>query len=566
MLPFLRALLLWSCCGWAVANASEQTKPQDVAADPSCKPFQGELEDIAQQEDSRIQTHFFSGLEGRRIGAIEFKTISVFDPENERDNSPLYLWLNKLHVNTRPSVVRAQLLFTEGEPLQRSLLEESERILRATPYLTKAYILPHTICDQRVDLLVVTQDAWTLEPRVSMSRKSSDTETGFAISDGNILGSGNAFTLGYADSDKRSLVSYELRNPHIFNSPISVRLFYADTTDGTNSIVRLEKPFHALATPWATGLYQEKLSLIEEMRYRDETINEYHHFIRRHEYYAGRATDINPRHTQRFIVGYSQEEDIFREEPGTQGELPSERIANYSWLEYQYLSNSFGVFKNVNQIQRAEDIPLGVVASVRMGYGLASWDNPSDVFRYKGDFLRVVDVNDLHLLGVGVHIDGRSYRAPGLQDSQVAGSYIAYNYFRDEKRRWYVRLSYSEGRDLPQYEELTVGDITGLRGYPSDFQRGTKRYVLTLERRYFSDWHLLNIMRVGVVAFYDMGKAWGLEQYPQSHTLSNVGFGLRFSSSRVKMGTVAHIDVGTPLTQKNGISEYQVTIGASNQF
>jgi hemolysin activation/secretion protein len=129
-------------------------------------------------------------------------------------------------------------------------------------------------------------------------------------------------------------------------------------------------------------------------------------------------------------------------------------------------------------------------------------------------------------------------------------------------------LLYEVGQDLAQYEELTVGDITGLRGYPTDYQRGDERYVFTVERRYFTDMHIFNLLRVGAVVFFDMGKAWGVEQYGYSPLLSNVGFGLRLSSSKVRIGNVVHIDIATPTFARNepGVGKYQLTVGAQSRF
>src|SRR5690606_30270825 len=138
-----------------------------------------------------------------------------------------------------------------------------------------------------------------------------------------------------------------------------------------------------------------------------------------------------------------------------------------------------------------------------------------------------------HILEASLKVDGRHYPDLDKINSNIIGLDINYNYFQDEKRRWYLGMSYAVGQDLAQHEELTLGDITGMRGYPTDFQRGNERYVFTIERRYFTDLHIFNLMRVGTVMFFDIGKAWGIDEYGYSPLLSNVGVGLRFSSSKV---------------------------------
>jgi hypothetical protein len=545
-------------------NAQESDAASEM--DPSCEHYYASSKKIAEIKDSRITSTRFNGLEGKTIRNIEYDNKSVFDKDDPKENNGLYMFLNKLHVNTRPIVVRTQLLFAEGDQFNQQKVEESERILRKRPYLANAYILPKSICADQVDLVVITQDSWALEPQVSMSKKSEGTESGFAISDGNIMGTGTEFTIGYEQNNDRNLISYDISNPHIFNSQISTRVFYADTSDGRDTIVDIEHPFYSLETPWATGFYTQDVTQELRIRHGDEEINRFRYQSMFNEVYFGVATDVQDSHTQRWLIGMSNEEDKFFEMDETLLPVPQRRKAAYPWIEYQYLENRFGVFKNVNQIQRAEDIALGQNLRLRFGYAGTRFDNPDDVARFIGEYTNIIGMSEQHILEAGVTVDGRHHSKLEGADSTVLGLDLAYNYFADEKNRWYLGFQYNVGQDLAQYEELTVGDITGLRGYPSDYQRGDERYVFTVERRYFSDIHIFNILRVGAVAFFDIGKAWGLEQYGASPTLSNVGFGLRLSSTKVRIGNVVHVDIATPLTARDGLSEYQLTIGAQKKF
>lgn len=547
---------------WVIAEESTVV----VEVDPSCENYFTSGQKIVDSKDTRITSTRFDGLEGKRIRHIEYNTKSVFDKDDPKENNGLYMFLNKLHINTRPTVVRTQLLFQEGEQFNRQKVEESERILRRRPYLSNAYILPKAICADQVDLVVITQDSWALEPQVSMSKESQGTESGFAISDGNIMGTGTEFTIGYEQNNDRNLISYDISNPHIFNSQISTRVYYADTSDGRDTIVDIEHPFYSLETPWATGFYTQDVTQELRIRHGDEEINRFRHQSMFNEIYFGVATDVQETYTQRWLVGISNEEDNFFEMDDTLQAVPQQRKAAYPWIEYQYLENRFGVFKNVNQIQRAEDIAIGQNLRFRFGYAGTQFDNPDDVARYIGEYTNIIGMSDQHILETGVTLSGRHHSKLERSDSTVLGLDFAYNYFVDEKNRWYLGLQYDVGQDLAQYEELTVGDITGLRGYPSDYQRGDERYVFTIERRYFSEIHIFNILRVGAVAFFDVGKAWGLEQYGETPTLSNVGFGLRLASTKVRIGNVVHVDIATPLSAREGLSEYQLTIGAQKKF
>ena len=73
-------------------------------------------------------------------------------------------------------------------------------------------------------------------------------------------------------------------------------------------------------------------------------------------------------------------------------------------------------------------------------------------------------------------------------------------------------------------------------------------------------------MRVGGVVFFDMGKAWGLPNESYAPLLSDVGFGLRFSSTKVRIGNVIHVDIAMPLAERSGIDKYQFIVGAEQKF
>lgn len=560
----------WGALAVLAVNAYADSETKEIVreVDVSCAPFEVNRgkELLITDAHARIETNVFDGLNDKRIRNIQFNTLAIFDKDNPRENNGLYLFLNTLHVNTRPHVIRAQLLFEEGEPFNLSRVQESERILRKRPYLTNAYILPLNICDEQVDLLVVTQDAWALEPQISLSKESEGTQSGFAISDGNIFGSGNSLTIGYEENSERSLVNYDFRSPHIFNSQIATKLYYADTSDGRDTIVDVSRPFYSLQSPWSAGFFTQDVTQEQKIRHMDERINIYQHQVTHNQLYFGLATDINAGYTQRWLVGISNEEDNFYSTDETQQLVPLQRKAVYPWIEYQFLENRFGVFKNVNQIQRLEDVALGQNVKFRLGYGGTSLDNVDDVVRYLGTYTNIIEVDQEHILEAKLTLDGRHYPNLDNINATILGFNINYNYFQDEKRRWYVSLQYDVGQDLAQHEELTVGDITGLRGYPSDYQRGNERYVFTIERRYFTDLHIFNLLRVGTVMFFDVGKAWGIDEYGYSPLLSNVGVGLRLSSSKVRIGNVVHVDIATPTSAREGVDKYQLTIGAQQRF
>ena len=68
---------------------------------------------------------------GAVIGEIRIVIGDVFDTSVEGESGWLYRTANKLHINTRESVVRDQLLFKPGQPYRHRVVLETERLLRA---------------------------------------------------------------------------------------------------------------------------------------------------------------------------------------------------------------------------------------------------------------------------------------------------------------------------------------------------------------------------------------------------------------------------------------------------
>ena len=516
-------------------------------------------------EQERRQQRLFDEHQGKIIDDIRFINFNVFDETNDDENNRLYLFLNKLHVHTREDVIASQLLFDVGDTLNPHDIAESERLLRSRSYFAHAYITLSEICPNRVKVTIHTQDAWTTEPQLSFGHSGGKTSSGFALSEGNFLGSGDSVTVGYSKNADRSGIFYSFSSPHFLNSRMAATIGYANNSDGEDSIIDIVYPFYSLRTPQSYGIKSEKLTQLEPIRIAGETVNEYRHKIERHEAFFGRAVSVD-NDTHRLLFGITSERDSFEETEETFGNLPTDTDLLYPWVEYQFIENEFAVYRNIDQIQRTEDIAMGKNISLRLGYGGNSFDNGDDVLRLFGRYSDVLAVNDHHILKFSAYIDGRRHSKLEDTDSSVAGGEFFYYLLQDRKNRWYARLAYDIGQDLQEHEKLTVGGNLGVRGYPLDFQRGNQRYIFSLEKRYFSDVHLFNLLRLGGVVFFDAGRAWDSNAEEASPHLSNVGIGLRVSSSKTRIGHMVHIDLAFPTASKQNADEVQWLIKAEQMF
>ena len=94
---------------------------------------------------------------GAVIGEVRIINNDIFDLDDPREDNFLFRLANKLHIVTRPEVIRQSLLFSSGERLSVQKIEESERLLRRNRYLYDVEIRPAAYHDGVVDIEVETR-------------------------------------------------------------------------------------------------------------------------------------------------------------------------------------------------------------------------------------------------------------------------------------------------------------------------------------------------------------------------------------------------------------------------
>jgi outer membrane protein assembly factor BamA len=179
---------------------------------------------------------------------------NIFDLDDPKENNALFRLANRLHIQTRPSVIRRSLLFRSGERVSQRVIEESERVLRANSYLHDVSIRPVAYRDGVVDIEVHTRDTWSLEPGVSFSRGGGSNTSGLTVREKNLFGTG--VTVGVSDTSTVDGSGRELEIAHrqVFGGWTSFSLKRVDVGDATSYSVSLVRPFYALDTRWALGV------------------------------------------------------------------------------------------------------------------------------------------------------------------------------------------------------------------------------------------------------------------------------------------------------------------------
>lgn len=542
-------------CAYASALAAET-----AASGESCYI----ADDVIEQNGAqRYDKTVFEMLQGKKILSLSITVNNIFNEDNPDEDTFLYRLANRLQVNTRENTIRKQLLFKQGDAIDLDLLDESLRRLYQKEYLLAVQLRPTQICADGVHLNLVVRDAWTIEPRISAGQSGGETSSQIGLRDGNFLGSGAELELVYKSNQERSQVDYKYRAENFLHTRWLAEFYHADLSDGENNRVIIERPFFSNNTRWAYGFKVEDLTQVDKIRHNNEVINAFGHRVSRDEVYIGNAFSTNNQRTYRIRIGSTELMREFKEVELTE-HLPDAELHQYNWIGIERQSNVYKQYNNLNFIARTEDIAMG--HGFRLRYGSGLWGNGDQLKRLIGSYNKAVALDDFHFLQFGTHIDITYNSDTQSTANSTWGLSSSYHHFIDRKNRWQVDARWDKGNDLAQYRELTLGEESGMRGYPLSFQRGDNRYLMNIERRYYSDLHWFNLIRVGAVAFMDIGRAWDSATQSEAKLLASTGIGLRFQTSKTGNPAVIQVNLSKPLVATEGIDSYLLSVAVGARF
>ena len=509
----------------------------------------------------------FADYEGLSIGNIEVVVLPVFNTANPDEDLWLYRLANRVHIPTRRATVRRQLTLRSGAAVSTREVEENERLLRQKTYFADAMILPAQRCGDQLDLLVVVRDVWTLTPIASASRQGGEDTASAGLSYDNAFGSGQSVTVAWSRDVERDSVTTAWSATDLFRQHVSASLAYVDSSDGELRLVDLQRPFYQLDSRWSAGVrwYQERYQ--EDVELLDVLLNRYSHETRFQEVMLGWSSGLHEGRVVRWRVGLREREQWFvaTDPPST---VPADERLLYPWLSAESLSDRFWRATNISFSHRQEDIPLGWRWQVGAGVADRHWQSSEDAWLYQLGISHTRRGGNHHLARVSLDTQGRWRTETDELVDSVAALEARYYYFISRKDRWFASLRLEAARGIRQDQELTSGGSDILRGYPLNTQRGDRRWVFTVERRHFTDWHPFNLIRVGGAVYVDAGRSWDArDRYVQSsQTLINTGVGLRFSSSKSRVDRVLHVDYAIPLVARDLVDDHQLVIVGKLEF
>jgi hypothetical protein len=505
---------------------------------------------------------------GAVIGEIVIRNENIFDTADPREDNWPFRTANRLHVKTRPWLIRKQLLFRTGDAYDRRVLDETERILRLNRFFYDARIRPIAFREGRVDVEVLTRDVWTLRPGISFGRQGGANTTSIDLSELNLFGTGVGVSFSHSSTPDRNMDSVFLSSAHLGGTWLRTELFYSNNSDGRKRSALLERPFYALDTRWAAGASFVDDERVDTLVGRVGVASEFETHAKKQTAWGGWSEGLTGHWVKRFTIGFTQDESRFAPAPENvpPDPVPPDRILAYPWVGVELVEDVFEKAKNRDQIERTEDFFLGTRVRASLGYSSNWFGADRDAVVFSGQFGTSFEATDSSTMLVDSEAVGR-IEGGSVRDTTLKASGRLYV---RESKRWllFSTLSGNMGVNLDQDHELVLGGENGLRGYPRNYQAGDRSALFTLEGRYFSSLYLFRLVRVGGAVFYDMGRAWGgnFVNAQDAGILRDAGFGLRLGITRSGLGNIIHIDLAFPLDGDPTISRVQYLVTTKQSF
>ncbi|HJR67991.1 MAG TPA: hypothetical protein VJ802_16295 [Gemmatimonadaceae bacterium] len=417
-----------------------------------------------------------------------------------------------LHTTTQPSVVRRFLIVKEGRPCIELERAESERILRAQPFLADASIAVIPDTAGTVALLVETRDELT--PVLGVSTSGARI-TALKLGEGNLLGSGTYIAGQWRDGTSRDTYAIQGVDHQFLGRHYVLAAAYArrdhDMADWTAD---LSHPFFTDQQRFAWRASTGGIRELFEFRRADAERVPF--AFERKFIDLGAVVRVGlPGRLSLFGVSFSQEEDTpFLPPTAIPGFDYDSLLARHAGRRNARVNALWGL-RNVRflRVERfegltaTEDIRLGFQLGTLIGRSLSILNTTDDDYLLAADLYGAVggESGIVMLIARG---EGRQNYDINRWDGVLGSARIAGIRRISTRHTVTASLDWSGGWRQRIPFQLNLGSAPGgVRGYRRSEEAGARRAVARVEDRWYVG-QLLRQADVGVALFADAGRVW----------------------------------------------------------
>lgn len=490
--------------------------------------FARPVTDTTQNGRVTDEARILEAYRGKTIGNIQIERQQVFRPDGN--------WFqrsgNKVHALTRERVILRDLLFRPGDTFDPQLIVRNKQLLRSRRYIAGVEIAvrPDTLDSTRIDLLIRTQDSWTITVDAGAY---SEGRTMVGVEDANILGSGNMMKV--KTNFSRRDFSYggnevEYGIPNVLGSFYQAefaagRAFYNSTLN-----LKFSKEF-LRPTDYEAGISYSNLKFKEDMIEQDTSL-----LVRERNFdlWGGYSRSLPRISSSVYLTGrYNRRRFSLRPEGVSSTHHPALHDHDVILFGTGLYREKFLTTSMIYGFGSDEYLATGYKAEAIGGY---SW----------GEF------NDEIYLGLSYKTGG--FRSVGyIMGGLTLGSYIdprsgTWNHSAvDIDLRWFSRLFVSGRSRLRQFlmlnythgwnrgtgnnESLLFTRRNGLQAL-DERVLGTSRAVLNTETVCFTPWQPLGF-RIAFFGFADFGLIGYSPNVFKNDFFASLGGGIRIKNERL---------------------------------
>ncbi len=514
----------------------------------------------------------WNALEARKaaIGKIVVEIGDVFDLNKPRENNWLGRTANHLHITTRENVVRRVLLFAEGDRVRERRIYETERLLRALPFVKEVHIDPVVDADGIVVAHVRVRDAWTTQLSAGFSSVGGQKSENLSIDEKNFLGMGKSVAWDYSKDHERSTWGLAYGDPQLFGSRWTLQVHDQYTSDGYVRSLQLQRPFYALDTPWSTGVAMSQSH--SSLFLYDRGVQIYQAPFIQNEVRLFGAKAIHESEGRVWRAGLLLKRQdtsyglITQNLPNVSVPVPilTDRRLRGPALTLSTQDDAFESFVDLQGMDTAEDYNLAWNGDMELGRYSRAFGSLMAAPFFRIQLAKGWSSSSEDLTLFTTSWDGRK-PASGLENSHLSFSLTNYHKLTPYQiLAGFVSVDIARKPDPETWYYL--GGDQGLRGFPNQLHPGDARWGASFNYRLLTDQRWWGVVRLGYSAFVDVGSVRRLDGEGWSRTYSDVGVGLRLGNLKSSLGRVILLSVAVPLNREPYQNRRQFTIGNSMRF
>lgn len=503
-----------------------------------------------------------------KIDNINIQVNPIF---NEEENNVFFIhsFANAFHVNTRQSTILRLLNTKEQEEINPNQLNEIERVLRSQHYIrdSKVTLIP-TEDDKKNTLLIETWDNWSLLPTLSLGRSGGENKFAIGVKEDNLLGLGIITRFNYKYDGERKGYKFAFNTPLKWMKNTKFNMNIYNNSDGESKSLSFIKPFYYLSDKYSFDISFLDGKQIDTLLQNGKDVNKYTHEYQSEKFKLGWLHRYNEDYITRWFFGVNHEIDSFYHSESSRfynDRIPINKDFLYPWFEFNYIENNFTILNNIYLINFSEDINLGWQYSAQLGVETQFIKNNALGYHIKGKIQKGYTFNNNLIL---LKINLKSRLNTKQKDYYKLGLQAEYFYQITEKWKSYNRIRFISSKNSNIDESITLGDNSGLRGYPNDYQHGDHQWLFTSEVRNYPNINLYQFAELGWALFTDIGKAFGPNSQNNfiNSPIGSIGIGARLSSSRSSFAHVTHLDITVPFKNESNVNNWEWRVQIKSYF